>query len=63
MSYGDKVATQKIAGKDSGRNAIVQVLRKYFDHRVLARNRNPVRTDEALIIKALKSYFKGDAWS
>ncbi len=63
MSYGYDVATKKIAGQDSGRNAIVQVLRRYFDHRVNAGNRNPVSTNEALIVKALKSYFKGDGWS
>ncbi|MCX5834921.1 MAG: hypothetical protein NTV99_10520 [Deltaproteobacteria bacterium] len=62
MRCGDNVATQKITGNDLGRDAIVQVLRRYFEHRVHAGSRNTVSANEALIVKALKSYFKGDAW-
>ena len=63
MRCGDDVATRKMAGHNSGRDAIVKVLRRYFDHRVHAGDRNTVSANEALIVKALKSYFKGDAWS
>jgi len=62
MHCGDNVVMQKITENNSGRDAIVQVLRRYFEHRVHAGNRNTVSANEALIVKALKSYFKGDAW-
>lgn len=48
---------------NSGRDAIVKVLRRYFDHRVSAGGPHPVKSNEVLIIKALKNYFKGDAWT
>jgi len=54
---------QKIVGDDSGRNAIVQVLRKYFEIRLHSGETIPSNTDEALIIDVLKSYFKSDDWS
>ncbi len=63
MSCGNDIAQRKITGNDSERDAIVQVLRRYFEHRVHAGNRNTASTNEALILKALKSYFKGDAWA
>jgi hypothetical protein len=62
MSHEDNGPTQGIAGKQSGSNTIMQVLRRYFDHPVLAQNRIPGSTNEGLIIKALKRYFKGDGW-
>ena len=62
-SYGDHVVMQKIVGDDSGRNAIVQVLRKYFEIRLHSGETIPSNTDEALIIDVLKSYFKSDDWS
>ena len=63
MHCGDNVVMQKITENNSGRDAIVQVLRRYFDNRVSAGNRNAVRSNEDLIVKALKSYFKGDDWT
>jgi len=62
-SYGDHVVMQKIAGDDSGRNAIAQVLRKYFEIRLHSGETIPSNTNEALIIDVLKTYFKSDDWS
>jgi hypothetical protein len=62
-SYGDHVVMQKIVGDDSGRNAIVQVLRKYFEIRHHSGETIPSNTNEALFIDVLKSYFKSDDWS
>ncbi len=48
---------------NAGRDAIVKVLRRYFDRRVSAGGSQPVRNNEELIVKVLKNYFKGDAWT
>ena len=63
MSFGDDFGTRKNTGNNSGREAILKVLRRYFDHHVPAGNSQAVRSNEDLIVKALKSYFKGDTWT
>ena len=63
MNHRDNGPSNEIAEKGSGNNAIVQVLRRYFEHPVLARNRIPGSTNEGLIIKTLKRYFKGNGWT
>ena len=54
---------ENIAEDDSGRNAIVQVLRKYFEIRLHSGETIAANTNEPLIIDVLKGYFKSDDWS
>jgi hypothetical protein len=63
MSYGDHIAMQKIAGDDSERNAIMRVLRKYFESHVHSSEKIRSSINEDSIKDALKSYFKSDDWS
>ncbi len=48
---------------NAGRDAIVKVLRRYFDRQVSSGGSQSVKPNEDLIVKALKNYFKGDAWT
>jgi hypothetical protein len=63
MGNRDVPSKQKILENDPVRNAILQALRKYFDHPVHGGNGNPVNSNEKLIITALRSYFKREGWS
>jgi len=63
MRYGEHIAMRNIAEDNSGRNAIVQILRKYFGIPLHSGETIPANTNEALIIDVLKSYFKSDDWS
>jgi hypothetical protein len=63
MSFGDDFGTGKNTGNNSGRDAIVKVLRRYFDRHASRGNNQPAKSNEDLIVKALKNYFKGDAWT
>ncbi len=53
---------QEIAKDDSGRNAIMQVLRKYFENHAHSGEKIPSSTNEDSIKDALKSYLKSDIW-
>jgi hypothetical protein len=63
MNHGDSGPSNITAEKVSGMNAIIQVLRKYLDNHVPSEKSFPGSTNEGLIIKVLKRYFKGDGWA
>ena len=58
MRYGEHIAMRNIVEDDSGRNAIAQVLRKYFEIRLHSGEKIAANTNEALIIDVLKTTSK-----